>query len=112
MMRSAFRAARITVGRPVARPVLSKTARRSAFAASVPAAAGVLASSSLVHAEAKSDAKAGAKAESAGKDASKQPQHFYRVVLTGGPCGGKSSSLADLSNWAKQKGFDVYAIPE
>jgi predicted ATPase len=34
------------------------------------------------------------------------------VVLTGGPCAGKSSSLAPLMDAAKAEGFDVYCAPE
>jgi len=35
-----------------------------------------------------------------------------RIVLTGGPCAGKSSSLVQLTEAAKRDGFDVYAAPE
>ena len=35
-----------------------------------------------------------------------------RLVLTGGPCAGKSSSLSRLVEAAKREGFDVYAAPE
>eukprot|EP00658_Telonema_sp_P-2_P024955 TRINITY_DN20041_c0_g1_i1.p1 TRINITY_DN20041_c0_g1~~TRINITY_DN20041_c0_g1_i1.p1 ORF type:complete len:347 (-),score=113.14 TRINITY_DN20041_c0_g1_i1:487-1527(-) len=35
-----------------------------------------------------------------------------RVVLTGGPCGGKSSALKQLSEVATANGFDLYLIPE
>lgn len=35
-----------------------------------------------------------------------------RVVLTGGPCGGKSSSLANIIRVATDHGYDVYACPE
>lgn len=34
------------------------------------------------------------------------------VVLTGGPCGGKSSSLAHLSNALKAQRFNVLTVPE
>mmetsp|Transcript_38963 Transcript_38963/g.122056 ORF Transcript_38963/g.122056 Transcript_38963/m.122056 type:complete len:239 (-) Transcript_38963:1648-2364(-) len=37
---------------------------------------------------------------------------IYRIALTGGPCGGKSSSLAHFSDALKKRGFDVYAVPE
>lgn len=36
----------------------------------------------------------------------------FTLALTGGPCGGKSSSLAALTAALKDKGFDVYACPE
>jgi predicted ATPase len=35
-----------------------------------------------------------------------------RIVLTGGPCAGKSSSLTPLMEAAKREGFDVYCAPE
>ena len=35
-----------------------------------------------------------------------------RVVMTGGPCAGKSSSLARITAAATAEGFDVYAAPE
>lgn len=38
--------------------------------------------------------------------------YVYRVVLTGGPCGGKSSSLDDLTKALTKKGFDVMCVPE
>eukprot|EP00054_Salpingoeca_dolichothecata_P005964 m.36926 g.36926 ORF g.36926 m.36926 type:complete len:285 (+) comp16120_c0_seq2:3-857(+) len=38
--------------------------------------------------------------------------YVYRVVLTGGPCGGKSSSLSQFTQVMKTKGYDVYAAPE
>jgi len=34
------------------------------------------------------------------------------VVLTGGPCGGKSTALATLTNHLRSKGYEVYSIPE
>lgn len=36
----------------------------------------------------------------------------YTVVLTGGPCGGKTSSQAQLSSTLADAGFDVYFAPE
>ncbi len=38
--------------------------------------------------------------------------HVVRIALTGGPCAGKSSSLAHLTEVATAEGFDVYAAPE
>ena len=35
-----------------------------------------------------------------------------RIVLTGGPCAGKSSSLTHLTEELKLEGFDVYIAPE
>ena len=35
-----------------------------------------------------------------------------RVVLTGGPCAGKTSSLVAMTEAAKREGFDVYRAPE
>ena len=35
-----------------------------------------------------------------------------RVVLTGGPCGGKSSSLEHFSKALSAQGFDIYCAPE
>lgn len=38
--------------------------------------------------------------------------YVYRVVLTGGPCGGKSSSLDDMTKALTKKGYDVMCVPE
>ena len=35
-----------------------------------------------------------------------------RIVLTGGPCGGKSSSLAHFTKALEERGYDVYTAPE
>lgn len=37
---------------------------------------------------------------------------LFTVCLTGGPCSGKSSSLASFTKALTEKGFDVYAVPE
>ena len=45
----------------------------------------------------------------------RQPQdnhHIYTIVLTGGPCAGKSSALKHLREAAKAEGFDVLTAPE
>lgn len=38
--------------------------------------------------------------------------HVVRIALTGGPCAGKSSALAMLTDVATSRGFDVYVAPE
>eukprot|EP00441_Pelagodinium_beii_P019130 CAMPEP_0197663418 /NCGR_PEP_ID=MMETSP1338-20131121/57316_1 /TAXON_ID=43686 ORGANISM="Pelagodinium beii, Strain RCC1491" /NCGR_SAMPLE_ID=MMETSP1338 /ASSEMBLY_ACC=CAM_ASM_000754 /LENGTH=226 /DNA_ID=CAMNT_0043241761 /DNA_START=53 /DNA_END=733 /DNA_ORIENTATION=+ len=34
------------------------------------------------------------------------------IALTGGPCGGKSSALAEIRKVMKEEGVDVYMVPE
>ena len=36
----------------------------------------------------------------------------YRILLTGGPCAGKTTSLAKLQAELDGKGFRVYCVPE
>jgi len=36
----------------------------------------------------------------------------YRLVLTGGPCGGKSTALENLSKYLQQHGYEVFCVPE
>lgn len=43
---------------------------------------------------------------------SSKRSHVYKVVLTGGPCGGKSSSLKHFSKELTDRGYDVYTAPE
>jgi hypothetical protein len=38
--------------------------------------------------------------------------YVFRLVLTGGPCGGKSSSLAHFTEKLTQLGFEVFSAPE
>lgn len=45
------------------------------------------------------------------EDQSKPPP-IYRVVLTGGPCGGKSTSLSHISDRLRSLGFRVFVVPE
>lgn len=40
------------------------------------------------------------------------PAPVYKIVLTGGPCGGKTTSLARLSPYLRERGFEVIACPE
>jgi nucleoside-triphosphatase THEP1 len=35
-----------------------------------------------------------------------------KILLTGGPCAGKTTSLAKLQNTLDNKGFRVYCVPE
>jgi thymidylate kinase len=44
------------------------------------------------------------------KDGKKTP--VYRIVLTGGPCGGKSTAMAMISNRLMSLGFRVFRVPE
>ena len=37
---------------------------------------------------------------------------LYRIVLTGGPCGGKTTALARVSSYLRQRGFEVFTVPE
>jgi predicted ATPase len=37
---------------------------------------------------------------------------LYRIVLTGGPCGGKTTALARLSSYLRERGFEVFTVPE
>ena len=37
---------------------------------------------------------------------------FFTVALTGGPCGGKSSSLEQFRTELESRGVDVYTAPE
>jgi len=39
-------------------------------------------------------------------------QHVYRIVLTGGPCAGKSSAAAVLQEQLTSHGFLVFTLPE
>jgi len=40
------------------------------------------------------------------------PAPVYKIVLTGGPCGGKTTSLARLSPFLRERGFEVITCPE
>ena len=37
---------------------------------------------------------------------------FFKIVLTGGPCSGKSSSLKYITKKLSNIGFKVYTVPE
>ena len=40
------------------------------------------------------------------------PPPVYQVVLTGAPCGGKTSSMVRLTDYFTGQGFRVYTVPE
>ncbi len=37
---------------------------------------------------------------------------IYKFVLTGGPCGGKTTAMARLQGFLKERGFRVFIVPE
>jgi predicted ATPase len=37
---------------------------------------------------------------------------FFKVVLTGGPCAGKTTALARLSSYLRERGYEVILCPE
>lgn len=37
---------------------------------------------------------------------------FYKFVLTGGPCGGKTTALARLFSYLRERNFQVISVPE
>ena len=41
-----------------------------------------------------------------------RPSPIYKIVLTGGPCGGKTTALARLSSYLRERGFEVITCPE
>lgn len=45
-------------------------------------------------------------------DLSKAGHPVYRIVLTGGPCAGKTTSLTTLMTYLEEKGFKVLVVPE
>ena len=57
------------------------------------------------------NANANAKTKARANPAS-QPQPVYRVLLTGGPCGGKSSALATLHDELTRRGLHTIIVPE
>lgn len=40
------------------------------------------------------------------------PAPMYKIVLTGGPCGGKTTSMARLAPYLRERGFEVMTCPE
>ncbi|KAA0162870.1 hypothetical protein FNF28_04505 [Cafeteria roenbergensis] len=83
-------------------------ARRAPFSTCLAPPADSVAGSASARAVASAcDAAATATGEATG---GKAP--IFTVVLTGGPCGGKSSSLEHVTKAFSARGFDVYAGPE
>jgi len=41
-----------------------------------------------------------------------ESNQFFKIVLTGGPCGGKTTSLARLSSYLRERGYEVMTCPE
>ena len=37
---------------------------------------------------------------------------LFKIVLTGGPCAGKTTALARLAGFLRKRGFRVYTVPE
>lgn len=50
--------------------------------------------------------------EAGGDDDSASTPPVYSIVLTGGPCAGKTTALARLSGYLSERGFRVYTVPE
>lgn len=42
----------------------------------------------------------------------KNDKPFFKIVLTGGPCGGKTTALARVSSYLRERGFEVFTAPE
>lgn len=40
------------------------------------------------------------------------PHTVHRVAITGGPCAGKTTALAEISERLRSRGFPVYVVPE
>ena len=62
----------------------------------------------LTSEESTTDAEANIKA--AEDDGSKVP--LFKFILTGGPCGGKTTAIARLSTFLRERGFEVIACAE
>lgn len=52
------------------------------------------------------------KASRAGTPLSDPVAPVYRVVLSGGPCGGKTTAMAEIAERLRSRGFGVYVVPE
>lgn len=40
------------------------------------------------------------------------PSHVFRVAITGGPCGGKTTALAEVSERLRSRGIPTFVVPE
>ena len=61
--------------------------------------------------EAKDDAGASVLGAAGGAPAQAKKQ-IHKIVLTGGPCGGKTTALARLQSFLGERGFRVFTVPE
>ena len=43
---------------------------------------------------------------------SQRKQNIYRIVITGGPCSGKTTMIPEIADRLRERGFRVYTAPE
>mmetsp|Transcript_8527 Transcript_8527/g.12616 ORF Transcript_8527/g.12616 Transcript_8527/m.12616 type:complete len:453 (-) Transcript_8527:1380-2738(-) len=41
-----------------------------------------------------------------------QTREIYRIVITGGPCAGKTTALSKVASEMRERGFNVFIVPE
>eukprot|EP00668_Euglena_longa_P003809 GGOE01004467.1.p1 GENE.GGOE01004467.1~~GGOE01004467.1.p1 ORF type:complete len:535 (-),score=194.43 GGOE01004467.1:460-1953(-) len=46
------------------------------------------------------------------RDAMDEVPHVFRIVLTGGPCGGKTTALSTIADYLRSLGTQVFMVPE
>lgn len=46
------------------------------------------------------------------KNFTTKSKNIYKIVLTGGPCAGKTTALTTISDRLRERGFRVYCVPE
>ena len=39
-------------------------------------------------------------------------REIFKIVLTGGPCAGKTTAITTLADKLRENGFTVYIVPE
>ena len=52
------------------------------------------------------------RARDEGASAVAAKQTIHKIVLTGGPCAGKTTALSRLASFLRERGFRVYTVPE